>query len=747
MPTPRRASQRTRRNSYRKETHAEQPEESSPSRPAKRRKQAAESPRDIPEEESSSLLADSSAANLNDETQIVARVAQHLTAPHDEPVRASKDHSNAIHESNKEGVQAYAKIAAQDWTFYVTKLAINIGRTSEPPPEYSDAYDPDTDPAFVHIDLGPSKMVSRQHAQIIFNTKSERWFLNVKGRNGVKINTMPWRLGQSKPLDSGDVIEIGGVEMMFVLPLETSPLHVHDVYLQRAGIPKTEPGLAAVDDTHALHKLRAMTPTGTTATDSSPRGSSTRNTLPRGQPTPQAIAPAPPDYKRLGTPPSARSRASVPGGHLLSPQFRDAPTMVVQPNDVDLSLDENKNLKPQYSYAQMITQAIMRTADGKLNLNGIYTFIMENYSYYKHQQAAGWQNSIRHNLSLNKAFEKVARSTEEPGKGMKWYILPEYRDEMIRTAYRGGRGGHRGSSNPSSPSQLNYVNQSPRDMAAKDQGSTRKRRVSPPGSPQPRSTLRGLHMTPDRSSRRLLPDETPGSDGSPLPRHRRGVGAAAVASAASKAANSSTTAAAAPAASDASARVAASESVPRSPTLTSAFLHDENSSSFVTPAPHRVELKLNPPSTLQRPSKHMPTSSPAPFWKYADIGSTPLRPASFDFSPPKTLGSGSGGGSGATLPASSSPPPAKTAGVGLPTSSPTRARRSSVHEPSAPTRDASSSKASEDTVAVAVAPPTVAPDTEEDRGFDLTKGFQSIGSYHAPVRHGLPVATAMNGNP
>ncbi|CAK7203431.1 transcription factor [Sporothrix eucalyptigena] len=707
-PTPRRSSQRTRRNSWRKDG-TDRPEESSPTRPAKRRKQADESPRDVPEEETSSLLADSSAVNPADETQMLVRVTQHLLAPNDD-LRASKDHSNAIHEANKDGVQAYAKIAAQDWTFYVTKLTINIGRTPEPPPEYPPRYDPEADPDFVHIDLGPSKMVSRQHAQIAFNTKSEQWYLNVKGRNGIKVNTLPWRLGQSKPLESGDVIEIGGIEMMFVLPLETSPLHIHDIYLQRAGLPKAEPS----DDTSLRHKLRATTPTGS-GLESSPRGSTIRSTLPRGQPTPQAIAPAPPDYKRPGTPPSARSRTSVPSSHLKSPAFRDIPTMVVHPNDVDLSLDENKNLKPQYSYAQMITQAIMNTSDGRLNLNGIYTFIMENYSYYKHQQAAGWQNSIRHNLSLNKAFEKVARSTEEPGKGMKWYILPDYKDEMVRIAYRGGRGGHRGSSNPSSPSQLNYVNQGPRDMAAKDQGSARKRRVSPSGSPQPRSSLRDAHMTPDRSSRRLLPDEAPASsDGSPLPRYRRGAAAASRA-------KTSTSNVGGAATNDASASGTTADPVlPRSPTLTSAFLQDEISSSFVTPAPHRVELKLNPPSTLQRPSQHMPTSSPAPFWKYADIGSTPLKPpASLDFSPSKALGLSSGGvSSSVAMPASSSPPPVKRSGMKSPISSPTRPART-LSENKDETA-ASSSKPS--TSVPEEAPPVPAlPEVEEDGGFDLSK--------------------------
>lgn len=60
-------------------------------------------------------------------------------------------------------------------------------------------------------------------------------------------------------------------------------------------------------------------------------------------------------------------------------------------NEVDLSLDENQHIKPQFSYAQMITQAIMNTEDQKLNLSGIYQFIMNRYSYYRHQPAGGWQ--------------------------------------------------------------------------------------------------------------------------------------------------------------------------------------------------------------------------------------------------------------------------------------------------------------------------------------------------------------------
>ncbi|VDN20254.1 unnamed protein product [Gongylonema pulchrum] len=110
--------------------------------------------------------------------------------------------------------------------------------------------------------------------------------------------------------------------------------------------------------------------------------------------------------------------------HIKRPKAQSAaqqPAKRFQKNalrNVDFSKEP---VKPPYSYAELITLAMRHHEQRKVLLSDIYDYVKKNFAWYRRTDIT-WQNSIRHNLSLNKQFIKLPRKDGEKGKGSYWML-------------------------------------------------------------------------------------------------------------------------------------------------------------------------------------------------------------------------------------------------------------------------------------------------------------------------------------
>ncbi|KAI9008997.1 hypothetical protein CLU79DRAFT_775601 [Phycomyces nitens] len=157
-----------------------------------------------------------------------------------------------------ETTHLYPKLAGFNWTCYITTESAVLGRSRTD----QDKQTPRV--GEVYIGLGSSKAISRRHAEIKYNPRRKRWEIRVAGRNSIKVGHLVKKRGDPPiGLSTGSLLDIGGVQSVFILPdgysgppQEVLPNTQSTAHGSEAATPSSEnDSVQHVDDDGALGQI------------------------------------------------------------------------------------------------------------------------------------------------------------------------------------------------------------------------------------------------------------------------------------------------------------------------------------------------------------------------------------------------------------------------------------------------------------------------------------------------------------
>ncbi|XP_068996944.1 forkhead box protein P1-like isoform X2 [Embiotoca jacksoni] len=139
-------------------------------------------------------------------------------------------------------------------------------------------------------------------------------------------------------------------------------------------------------------------------------------TLPKGPPpmslSQSATAPSTPLTPLSESPSVLTANSMFTGTPVRRRYSRSVSQDIIDNKEFYLSTE----VRPPFTYASLIRQAIFESPRNQLTLNEIYNWFTRNFAYFR-RNAATWKNAVRHNLSLHKCFVRL-----ENVKGAVWTV-------------------------------------------------------------------------------------------------------------------------------------------------------------------------------------------------------------------------------------------------------------------------------------------------------------------------------------
>ncbi|KAK9478315.1 hypothetical protein V1514DRAFT_352519 [Lipomyces japonicus] len=316
----------------------------------------------------------------------------------------------------------------------------------------------------IDVHLGTAKAISRRHAKIFYNFANQRFEFSVLGRNGAFVDDVFVEKGATVQLNHGSRVQIGQIGFTFLLPSsanltsgDTTPtqtMRPADAISMRDGssiqslsigsTPAPESQLPPVKEEIPLEQPAEkneydhlfIEPDGE---DMAIAASILEHNKQHGEQTMESHAS---EFslldlagKTLEQIPDiiAKEVAAMPHSVSASPVPESKPTGITTPRPKKRQekrhptppspsqIPPEYREKPPNSYSSLIEVSLRTFATERgMSLSDIYQAIQELFPYYRYAPY-GWQNSVRHNLSLNKLFVKIAKE----GKGWLWGLDEE----------------------------------------------------------------------------------------------------------------------------------------------------------------------------------------------------------------------------------------------------------------------------------------------------------------------------------
>ncbi|KAK9455170.1 fork head domain-containing protein, partial [Dipodascopsis uninucleata] len=407
--------------------------------------------------------------------QSITTLHQSTDFPHSsqEPIQQHPQPTTPIGESR---ISAYARLDFASFTFYVQTLQVVMGRrvdhshnglddgtprngrqgNSISPSKRSVDTAGKATSGNIDVHLGTAKAISRRHARIFYNFANQRFEFSVLGRNGAFVDDVFVEKGATVQLNHGSRVQIGQIGFTFLLP-SSSNLESGDntptqtirpadaISLRGSSIPPLSLNSTPVPENHvkmdpdrgfenaAEHHsenyhnifnsnkddiaLDASLHTDHLNRDDSIVGNEyllqdlTGKSLEQipdiiakeiaamsPSISPDPVLPPAGETQEVNRPKTSRREKrypTPPSPSSIPPEYRE---------------------KPPNSYSNLIEVSLKTFATERgMSLSDIYQAIQELFPYYRFAPY-GWQNSVRHNLSLNKLFVKIKKE----GKGWLW---------------------------------------------------------------------------------------------------------------------------------------------------------------------------------------------------------------------------------------------------------------------------------------------------------------------------------------